>query len=175
MPALAASRSKCPPWQRRGQSARLGSVPARLLCLLRARLAALGSSGTNAASEKVGPPHATWHRAAARGTRLRWWCLEASSAAVSCWRRGVPRLASAFGAPACQPERLGSQSWHLGCRLKSSRTAFGAGAVGIGTRLQQPLSACLVAHGARSFTNPGMTPLMAAVTGGKHKVTKAIS
>tara|TARA_B100000795_G_C22644030_1_gene377636 strand:- start:296 stop:775 length:480 start_codon:yes stop_codon:yes gene_type:complete len=38
--------------------------------------------------------------------RLRWWCLEASSAAVSCWRRGVPRLASAFGAPACLPERL---------------------------------------------------------------------
>ena len=62
--------------------------------------------------------------------RLRWWCLEASSAAVSCWRRGVPRLASAFGAPACQPERLGSQSWHLGCRLKSSRAAFGTGAVG---------------------------------------------
>ena len=31
-----------------------------------------------------------------------------------------------------------------------------------------------MAHGARSFTNPGMTPLMAAVTGGKHKVIKAL-
>ena len=40
--------------------------------------------------------------------------------------------------------------------------------------MQQPLSACLVAHSARSPTNPGMTPLMAAVTGGKHKVIKAL-
>ena len=46
------ARSNCPPWQH-GQSAPLGSAPARPLCPLRARLAALGRLST----PRVRPSH----------------------------------------------------------------------------------------------------------------------
>ena len=56
---------RCPPWQR--QSAPLGRAPARLLRLLRARLAALGSSAHPGRGRPTGrPPTAS----AARASRL---------------------------------------------------------------------------------------------------------
>ena len=42
--------------EKRGQSARLGSAPARLLCLLRARLVALGGVPSQGASRLTGRP-----------------------------------------------------------------------------------------------------------------------
>ena len=58
---------KCPPWQR-GQSALLGSAPARPLCLLRAHLASLGGLALLGRAPASGIPAAA---SEARASRLQ--------------------------------------------------------------------------------------------------------